>query len=134
MSQRTVILSSFEEYLASENYSPDVRAQEERERKGRLSRFPYAVTLQVAYPELDFANRWCWQHFGFSDGECLGYDGDYPVCSIPERHSHQGKWMWCWLGKTDYNFGFCEWYFSEQSDRDYFLASVDGINWGEKYA
>ncbi len=42
--------------------------------------------------------------------------------------------MWYFFGNTDYDFGFCEWYFSEQSDRDGFLASMGEINWGEKYA
>ena len=134
MSHRTVILSSFEEYLASEGYSPDVQAEEERERRGRLSRFTYSVTLQVSFQEVDFANRWCWRHFGPSDGDCLERQSDYPACGIPEPHSHTGKWMWYWLAKTDYNFGFCERHFSELTERDCFLASVDKISWGEKYA
>jgi hypothetical protein len=133
MSHRTVIMSSFEEYLASEDCLPEARAKEEGERKDRLSRFPYAVTLQVSFAELDFANRWCWQHFGPGDGECFQRQSDYPVCSIPEPHSHTGKWMWYFLVKTDYDFGFCEWYFSEQADRDCFLTNVGEINWGEKY-
>ena len=133
MSHRTVILSSFETYLA-EDCAPAFRAEEERERASRLSRFPYTVTLQASFAELDFADRWCWQHFGPSDGDCHQRQSDYPACSIPEPHSHTGKWIWYFFGKTDYNFGFCEWYFSEQSDRDSFLASVDEINWGEKYA
>lgn len=118
MSHRTVILSSFEAYLA-EDCLPEFRGEEERERASRLSRFPYPVTLQVSFPELDFANRWCWQHFGPCDGDCLQRHSDYPACSVPEPHSHTGKWMW---------------YFSEWSDRDSFLASVGEINWGEKYA
>ena len=134
MSHRTVILSSFEKYLASEDYAPEIRAQGERERAARLSRFPHAVTLQVSFPELDFANLWCWQHFGPSDGDCLQRQSDYPACSIPEPHAHAGKWMWYFLGKTDYDFGFCEWYFAEQPDRDSFLARVGEISWGEKYA
>ena len=134
MSHRTVILSSFEEYLVSEDYAPEIRVQEERQRASRTSRFPYTVTLELSYPELDFANRWCWQRFGPSDGDCLQRQSEYPACSIPEPHSHTGKWMWYWLAKTDYNFGFCEWYFSEQSERDCFLASVGEINCGEKYA
>lgn len=134
MSHRTVILSSFEEYLGSEADSPEDQADEERKRKNSLTHFPYAVTLKDSFPELDFANRWCWQHFGPSDGDCHQSQSDYPACSIPEPHSHAGKWMWHFLVKTDYDFGFCEWYFSEQSDRDSFLASVAEINWGEKYA
>jgi len=134
MSHRTVIPSSFEEYLASEDHSPEVRAEEQRERKDRLLRFPYTLTLRVSFAELDFANRWCWQHFGPGDRECLQRQSDYPACDIAEPHSHTGRWMWHWLVKTDYNFGFCDWYFSRQPDRDRFLASVSGINWGEKYA
>lgn len=134
MSHRTAILSSFEDYLASERYSPDEQAEEERVRNERLARFPYPVMMQVSFPELDFANRWCWQRFGPGDGECLEHQSDYRACDLNEAHSHVGKWMWYWLAKTDYNYGFCEWYFSERTDRDSFLASVDEINWGEKYA
>ena len=41
--------------------------------------------------------------------------------------------MCYWFVKTDYNFGFNEWYFTEQGDQECFLANVDQINWGEKY-
>lgn len=136
MSHRTVILSSFEEYLSSENYSPEIRAEEERQHKERLARFPHDIVLQVSFPEMDFASRWCWQRFGPADGPCLQRQSDYPMCNcnLPESHSHTGKWMCHWLEKTDYNFGFCAWHFSEPSDRDSFRASVPEINWGEKYA
>ena len=130
---RTVILSSFEEYLARACDSPEARAEEESRRNDRLSRFQYPVTLQVSFAEFDFANRWCWQHFGPSDGECLQSQSDYPACAVLQPHSHTGKWMWHWLVKTDYNYGFCDWYFSVQSDRDCFLGSVGEIHWGEKY-
>jgi len=66
MTHQTVVLSSYEAYLASENESP-----EDEERHRRLSRCPYSVMLEVAFPELDFANRWCWQRFGPAHGECI---------------------------------------------------------------
>ena len=47
MTHRTVVLSSYEEFLASENDH-----SEEEPRQERLSQFPYSVMLQVAYPEL----------------------------------------------------------------------------------
>ena len=128
-----MLLSSFEEYLASEAVSSQERVEEEPERQGRLQRFPHAVLLQVSYPELDFANRWCWQRFGPADGECLERYSEYRACDRSDAHSHDGKWMWHWLAKTDYDFGFCEWCFSEQADREAFLASLPDINWGEKY-
>ncbi len=133
MSHRTVRLSSFEEYLASEDDSLQVRAFEEQERELRRSRFPHTVTLQLSFAELDYANRWCWQHFGPADGNCLQYHSDYPVCDLAGAHSHKGKWIWYWLVKTEYNFGFCEWCFFELSDQNRFLASVSEIHWGEKY-
>jgi hypothetical protein len=70
MSYRTVVLSTFEEYRNCSEDSPQECAEEERDRQERLVRFAYAVMLQVSFPELDFANRWCWQRFGPSDGEC----------------------------------------------------------------
>ena len=133
MIYRTVILSSFEEYLSSDADSPEARVEEEEERKNRLSRFPYVVMLQVSFAEFDFANRWCWQHFGPNEGLCLQSQSDYSMCDLEEPHSHVGKWTWYWFAKTDYNFGFNEWYFADQSDRKHFLASVEQINWGEKY-
>ena len=132
MSHRTAILSSFEAYLACGD--PVENRAEEHERTVRLSRFPHALMLQVSYAELDFANRWCWQHFGPCDGECFQHQSAYRICPLADPHSHTGRWMWHWLAKTDYNFGFNEWYFSEQADRDLFLASVEEISWGEKYA
>jgi hypothetical protein len=131
MSHRTVEASSFKEYLA-EMAAADWAA-EDGERNERLSRFPHSVMLKVSFAELDFANRWCWQNFGPSDGECRQRDSEYCACDRAEPHSHVGKWTWYFLDKTDYNFGFNEWYFAELADRDLFVANVDTINWGEHY-
>jgi hypothetical protein len=133
MSHRTVIASSFEEYLASGGDPADERAAQEVVRKERLSRFPFSVMLQVSFPEIDFANRWCWQNFGPCDGECTQRYSEYPVCDRTEPHSHVGKWTSYFFGKTDYNFGFNEWCFKEITDRDSFFANVDKINWGEHF-
>lgn len=133
MNYRTLILSNFEEYLAEGDYSPEVRAEEERERNGRLSQFPHTVMLQASYPEIDFANRWCWQQFGPYDGECLDRQSEYRSCGLNDPHSHVGKWMWRFLQKTDYDFGFAEWYFESRHDQECFLANSDALNWGENY-
>jgi hypothetical protein len=133
MSHPTVEKSSFEEYLASEVDSLEDRATEEAERDERRSRFPHSVMLKVAYPELDFANRWCWRNFGPCDGECTQQDSLYRICVRDEPHSHLGKWTSHWFVKTDYDFGFNEWYFAERADFDLFLASVDSISWGEDF-
>jgi hypothetical protein len=133
MSIRTVVASSFEEYLASNDDLIEDRAAQEVDRQSRLSRFPYSVMLKVSFPELDFANRWCWQNFGPSDGECLQRYSEYRVCDCTEPHSHIGKWTSHFFVKTEYDFGFNEWYFAERVDRDLFNANVDKINWGERF-
>lgn len=59
MSFRSVHLSDYLSYLKiayPDGESLD-RAQDAEEREIRLARFPHAVMLQVAFPELDFANR-----------------------------------------------------------------------------
>jgi hypothetical protein len=133
MTLRTVEPSSIEEYLASEDDSLEDRAAQEMARKERLSRFPHAVMLKVSFPEIDFANRWCWQSFGPSDGECTQRHSEYRVCDRTEPHSHAGKWTSHFFVKTDYDFGFNEWYFAESADRDLFVGNVDTINWGEHF-
>ena len=133
MSHRTVVASSFEEYLAFWDFSVDARLAEESDRRALLSRFPHSVMLQVSFAELDFANRWCWQNFGPSDGKCDQIHSEYCVCDLAEPHSHAGRWMSFWYGKIDYDFGFNEWYFEGSADSDLFVANVDKINWGEHY-
>ena len=133
MSYRTVILSSFEEYLASTCDAPEDVAEQTCDRNELLLRFPYAVMLQVSFPELDFTDRWCWQQFGPSDGKCMQCQSEYCACPLSEPHSHSGKWTRHWFEKTDYDFGFNEWYFALQADRECFLANVPKINWGENY-
>jgi len=133
MSHRTVVLSSYQEYLAKGDDSLEERAAQTLDRDKRLLRFPHSVMLEVSYPELDFANRWCWQNFGPGDGECLQRHSEYRVCDLSEPHSHVGKWTSHWFVKTDYDFGFNEWYFAEIADYKQFLANVENINWGEHY-
>ena len=139
MTYRTVVLSSLEKYQANTDETlQEIREQRER-RQSVMERFPYPVMLEVAYPEMDYANRWVWQNFGPRNGEC--YDvragsrhSDYPICDDPEPHEHNGTWCCHWIVKTDYDFGFCEWYFSRSDDRDRFLEFAPSINWGEKFS
>jgi hypothetical protein len=135
MTHRTVVLSDFESYLAYKYRSMSLEAGEAevQDRQRRLVAFPHAVILQVAYPELDFANRWCWQQFGPAHGECLESYSEYPACNLPHPHNHEGKWFTNWLEKTDYDFGYNEWCFSRREEKNRFLEFVPQINWGERY-
>ncbi len=138
MSVRSVILSSFDEYLQYElGEAPPgastVLAAILQEYRERLVRFPHSVVLQVAYPEIDFANRWCWAQFGPANGECLDAQSNYPSCDLRTSHSHEGKWMSYWLAKTDYDFGFNQWCFVDEADQKRFLEFIPQINWGESF-
>jgi len=139
MSHQTALLSSFEEYLANTDETNEELTEQLAVRDATLGAFPFGVILRVAYPEIDYANRWASQQFGPRDGECFDVrrgskPSEYPVCDDPEPHDHQGTWCCCQLPvKTDYDFGFCEWYFSNPTDRDRFLAFAPTINWGENF-
>ena len=138
MTHRTVLHANYDDYLefvypAALANSANARAAEMQERQLRLAAFPYCVLLQVAFAELDFANRWCWQQFGPAHGECLQASSEYPACAVRTPHSHEGRWLTDWLAKTDYNFGFNEWYFAQQTDRDRFAEFVPLISWGENF-
>jgi hypothetical protein len=138
MTFRTVRPATFDSYLDVEYPvaapgSAGARALEEEERQAVLRRFPYSLVLELAYPELDFANRWCWKRFGPSDGECLQASSEYRACDVTGPHSHEGQWYTRWLVKTAYDFGYNEWFFSSHADRDQFLDFVPQICWGERY-
>ena len=133
MTHRTLVQSSFEAYVAGAIDSPDFAREETRDRLARLKRFPYSVMLELAFPELDYAERWCSQRFGPMDGECRQHHSEYRICSNDTKHTHTGKWTSHWYEKTDYNFGYCEFYFVELPDRDAFLEELPEFNWGEHY-
>ena len=138
MTYQTIVLSSLEQYLANTDETEEDLREQIAFRSSILKEFPYAVMLEVAFPEMDYANRWAWQQFGPRHGEC--YDvrrglrpSEYPMCDDGEPHVHHGTWCCHWLVKTDYDFGFCEWYFSTSSDRDRFHEFAPTINWGENF-
>jgi hypothetical protein len=133
MSYRTLVPSTIDRYLACEDDSLEDRDKEKRERDQRILRFPHAIMLELSYPEMDFVNRWCWQNFGPADGECQQKQSEYRVCHLEKPHHHIGKWTTHWFVKTDYNFGFAEWYFSENADQERFRANLPHFNWGENY-
>jgi hypothetical protein len=135
---RTAVQANYDAYLeyeypAASEGADEARAADRHERHARMAAFPYCVLLQVAYPELDYANGWCWQQFGPAQGECQQASSEYPACDLRTPHSHNGLWVTHWLAKTDYNFGFNEWYFVHQADRERFLEFVPQISWGEHY-
>lgn len=133
VSHRTLVQSSFEAYLAGEGLGTEAASREERDRKAYVQRFPHFTMLQLAYPELDFAERWCWQTIGPKDGPCLQRDSEYRVCWDETDHAHAGKWTSHWYAKTEYNFGYCEFYFSDPRDHEAFVESLPEFTWGEGY-
>ncbi len=133
MTHQTAVLSTFDAYCKTGGDDAAEQLAHQAEREQTLLRFPNAVMLELAFAELDYANRWCWQQFGPCDGECTQEYSDYRVCNTASPHTHEGTWTNRWFAKTDYNFGFNEWYFSTVSDRDRFIEFVPLINWGENF-
>lgn len=150
-------LSSYEEFRVYEE------AWHEDHRKEAFSKFPYTAVVEGIYPEHDFSHRWCWQKFGSPEyKQCHEYGSEYPACSLVlateyietgsykdkdgvehtwkekrykevEKHSHTGTWTTVWLGKTGYDYGFSEYYFLNEADRDAFVKEVPNFGYGENY-
>ena len=125
--------SSFDDYLAHGGDSPEAQAEETEDREAWIKNFPFYKMLELAYPELDNALRWCWNNFGEMDGECIQKDSTYRMCNDQSKHRHKGKWTSHWFVKIDYDFGFNEFYFSNEADLNLFLANLPNLNWGEHY-
>ncbi len=130
--------------------------------KSVKERYPFTVMVEGHYPESDFATRWCWQQFGpYHADSCCEYASEYPACPLvlaieeyvikksyvkdgvtheydyhtrdPGKHSHEGTWTYVWLGKTGYDYGFTEYCFLNEADRDAFLAAAPSLTFGENY-
>jgi hypothetical protein len=131
----------------------ELGSEDDDERRQLKAMFPHSVVLEGAYPEHDFATRWCWQNCGECHGECHEMYSEYPGCPLVlatgriERirgrdvmkyekvaaHLHQGSWTKKWLGKTAYDYGFGEFYFASEADLERFISAVPTFSWGENY-
>lgn len=135
----------------------------DKKRAALLEKFPHTVVTEGFYPVLDFASRWCWQNISPQDcEECQEHGSEYPGCPLvlaieeykvkeshvdsqgvlrewervsrdPGKHGHEGSWTNIWLGKTGYDYGFTEWYFANEKDRDAFVAAMPTFGLGENY-
>ncbi len=130
--QSPVTVIEFADYLR-ECLPPERWPAAQAERATWRQRLPHSIVLSLFYPQLDFAERWCWQHFGACFGECFQHHSEYPACNEPLPHCHSGRWHARWLAKTGYDFGYCEWLFAEESDYRRFAAFVPHISFGELY-
>ena len=133
MTHKSATISSFDAYLAIRYDTANERLENKNLRKTFLARFPHSVMIELAYAERDYANRWCWQKFGSSDGKCHQQHSEYRVCLKDSAHLHDGIWTDHWYLKTDYDFGFNEWFFANESDQKEFLDFAPSITWGENY-
>lgn len=150
-------LSSYEEFLTHD------KTWNEEARTEALIKFPYTAVVEGCYPEGDVSHRWCWQQFGPPEcKQCYDYASEYPACPMvlaieeyiikksykdkdgkvheydfhtrePEKHGHEGTWTTVWLGKTGYDYGFTEYYFLNEVDRDKFIVTAPSLDLGENY-
>ncbi|WP_339613167.1 hypothetical protein [uncultured Rubinisphaera sp.] len=58
MAYQTVVLSNLEEYLANTDETEEDLREQIAFRNASLCAFPYSVMLEVAFSEMDYANRW----------------------------------------------------------------------------
>ncbi|MBH5328237.1 hypothetical protein H9Q10_00930 [Eikenella sp. S3360] len=130
--QTPVTRVEFADYLR-ECLPPAQWPAAQAEREQWRQRLPHSLVLTLFYPQLDFAERWCWQHFGECFGECAQRASDYPACPEPLPHSHQGRWRARWLAKTGYDFGYCEWLFAQEADYRRFISFLPHIGFGENH-
>jgi hypothetical protein len=92
-------------------------------------------------------------------GWCLEAYSEYPACPIvlatkelttgtnpdgtawseytykqdPLNHRHNGTWTTNWWGKTGYDYGFMEYCFRNEADRDAFRGVAETLGMGERY-
>ncbi len=114
-------ISNFEEFLKEDYLIGNDNKQEFlkrkiKERNNILLDFSHSIILKLSYHQLDFANWLLWQILGEVYGYC-GYS-NFPMCKIKGEHKHNGIWAIYWLAKTNYDYGFNEWFFKQKEDSD----------------
>ncbi len=130
------------QYAYSES---DKRTFRER-RAGLPPRFPHVVTVVGHHEEHDECVYWLWMNVGPKDGPCCqqysvkpacttclafrperrGSDGDvYWECTddIPE-HESEGEWRYVYIHKTGYDYGYCDYGFTDPVAAERFRAWV----------
>ncbi len=157
--ETNLLISSLETYYA-ENGKREIYHKERRD--AIHQEFPHVVVVEGCCPTTDNAHRWCWDHFGPHHGKCeWEHNSEYPGCPLVRAtevvthgetiddgkswpwadknyhavppHDHEGPWSSFWLGKTDYDYGFTEFCFKNEADRDAFVEAAPGIGLGDRY-
>lgn len=149
-------ITTYNEFIEKYN-----KTWSEEKRAEFAKQFAYTAVVEGNYPEQDYLTRWAWQQFGpMQCEECCESYSEYPACPLvqateytynytykdidgtmkedsekqykkPEKHGHEGVWTTVWLGKTGYDYGFMEFYFKNEADRDAFLKAEFSL--GERY-
>lgn len=143
-------------------HSVDQQHSLDNQRNELLVRFPNTVIATGFYPEHDYASLWCWQNISPENGPCNAWHSEYPACPLvlatehiergtwkdksgkdlswerkrytnPGNHGHEGIWSFLWLGKTNYDYGYGEFCFRNESDRESFLAAFSTFTWSEDW-
>jgi hypothetical protein len=98
--------------------------------------FPYTSTIKWGYSDMDVGHCWCWQTFGPKHGKCeedCGGERLFLNCPfsglVKAYHSHVGVWTSVWFGKTDYDFGYEQFFFKHKVDRDMFEFGIRAIDY-----
>ena len=121
------------------------------EREGKLKEFPCALMFEMAWETDEELRKWCWDNIGLYDCESCS-DSVYftPGCPVildliaktPKiddnekywegiedahdaiEHGFQGIWTSLSFGKTGYDYGFIEYYFKNESDKEKVLSAI----------
>ena len=86
-------------------YSDIGRREKEADaqRVEKLKFLPFSVVAEGAYPELDMADQWLLEHAG---------------------HESEKGWQKIWYGKTEYDYGFTEYFFKDETTRQKFVDEI----------
>lgn len=126
----------------------DIRKVRDR-RKSLRSRFPYVITVVGGHEEHDDCTFWLWSNVGPEDGPCKEGESFNPACTVAQafrpqhkceqtgklyygfadneevpEHDHEGEWLAVYIRKTSYDYGYCDYGFTDAASADKFRSWV----------
>jgi len=98
-------------------------------RRQFLASLPNSVIVEGEYSELDMAVNWCLTNIGQPDitstWKCVaqGAGESQEIAGL-----QNGQWANQWFYKTDYDYGFMEFYFRSPADPARFVEAVPSFS------
>lgn len=119
-------INNLKNCIGAYRVSGDWEDQFEADRITILRNLTFSIVTEGACPELEMAVTWCLDNIGQRSSE-IGENCNYRRLGEISRKQPGNSWNELWYGKTEYDYGFSEFFFENESDLNAFELQVSNF-------